>query len=149
MQFTVMNTIIWYFSTLSLNEGCQVNFQFLSPLQLKQDKTLEPFTSLIHTDWIHSWPQGASSHCRFVCCFCCECTFRIALHKLSWLTCKWKVALLFSRYMHLCAVSLIPLAEHDCLIEPSSGFYAVCWCAYSSFHVSGGQGEQTSVDTDC
>lgn len=35
------------------------------PLHLKEDKTSEPFTSLIQIDWIHLWPQGASSHCSF------------------------------------------------------------------------------------
>lgn len=75
-----MNThhTLWYFSTLSLNEGCRVIFQFFLPLHLKQDKTLDLFTSLIRVDWIHSWPQGASSHCSLLCFFCWECTLRRA-----------------------------------------------------------------------
>lgn len=114
-------------------------FNFSPPLHLKQDKTLGLFTSLIQIDWLHSWPQGASSHCSFLCC---ECTFRIALYTLSWLTCWWEVALLFSRH-HEFMCSLIPLAVHDCLIEPWSGFYLACWYTYSSLCSLCGPGERS------
>lgn len=108
-----MNThhTLKYFSTLSLNEGCQVNFQFFPPLSSwNKTKPWNPSHPLIQTDWIHSWPRGASSHCSFLCFFCCECTFCIALHCTSsagWpASGKWHFCL-----VSLYAVSLIPLSD--------------------------------------
>lgn len=122
-------------------------FNFYSPLHSKQDKTLEPFTSLIPSDWIHSWPQGASSHCSFPCFFCCECTFPIAPLTLSWLTCCWEVPLLFSRRMSLwCLITSTSspglfnraiISIHGCSTRR---------CTYSSLRVTGGRG---GVCLDC
>lgn len=48
-----------------MNASRSIFKKIFPPLHMKQDKTLEPFTSLIQIYWIHSWPQGASSHCSF------------------------------------------------------------------------------------
>lgn len=57
--------LLWYFSTLSLNEGFRVNFiNIFLPLSTRnKTKPRNPSYLLIQIYWTHLWPQGASSLC--------------------------------------------------------------------------------------